>query len=359
MFLSFLLRLLGGAVVPLFIFSVMEMSQFGLVALSFPRFARRTPRELAIDGLRTLVQAYVWFGWAAYCVSLVLRYAYQPMAPYDPWVFYLTAALVANIPIVYIALRERTEAGSDEEQGRLRQGTNLCRAITMVGFFLFAVSPMLMATPYGWVIGSTPAYGESVSLEEVMAGAERGVPEAQYRLGVRYSEGRGLTQNAVEAARWWRAAAEQGHVRSQSKLCGIYLDGRGVSEDDLEAARWCHSAAEQGDVHASFILGNLYTRGRGVGPDELEATRWYRRAAEGGLVEAQAIVGFRHASGADDDRDLVEAYRWLSLAASRLPFGQELTDVTEVRQDIRAQLTPDELAEAVRLVMESRSIQPQ
>ena len=198
MFLSFLLRLLAGAVVPLLIFSVMEMSQFGLIALTFPRLGQeRTVRARALDALRGLVQAYIWFGWAAYCVTLAIRYSQLPTTTQAPWVYYLTAALAANVPIVYLAIRERMAASSDEERSRLREGTNLCRAITMVGFFLFAIAPSLMATPYGWILAPSQSYDVDMTVEQLIEAAEQGAPEAQHMLATMYSEGRGVSPSAA------------------------------------------------------------------------------------------------------------------------------------------------------------------
>ncbi len=56
--------------------------------------------------------------------------------------------------------------------------------------------------------------------------AERGDPEACFVLGERYDQGRGVIQNVVEAADWFRKAADQGLARAQSKLGEIYFHGR-------------------------------------------------------------------------------------------------------------------------------------
>ena len=57
---------------------------------------------------------------------------------------------------------------------------------------------------------------------------------------------------------------------------------KGVSEDDVEAVRWYRMAAEQGDANAQFNLGVMYDNGEGVSEDDVEAVRWWRLAAEQG-----------------------------------------------------------------------------
>ena len=52
-----------------------------------------------------------------------------------------------------------------------------------------------------------------------------------------------------------RRQAEQGDADAQTVLGAMYYQGRGVTQDDAEAARWLRLAADQGDVIAQFNLG--------------------------------------------------------------------------------------------------------
>jgi len=45
----------------------------------------------------------------------------------------------------------------------------------------------------------------------VMSGAEQGDAVGQYKLGVLYERGDGVSEDKKEAARWYRRAAEQRH----------------------------------------------------------------------------------------------------------------------------------------------------
>ncbi len=54
--------------------------------------------------------------------------------------------------------------------------------------------------------------------------------------------------------------------------------GRGVPQDDVEAARWYRLAAEQGNARAQFNLGSMYEKGEGVPQDYVVAHMWLNLA---------------------------------------------------------------------------------
>jgi hypothetical protein len=64
----------------------------------------------------------------------------------------------------------------------------------------------------------------------------------------------------------------------------MFAQGRGVAQNDVEAARWFRKAAVRGDAGAQYNLGNMFDQGRGVAQSEVEAARWYRKAADQGHV---------------------------------------------------------------------------
>ena len=100
-----------------------------------------------------------------------------------------------------------------------------------------------------------------LALDEVRAPAEQGDAEAQFNLGVRYDNGRGVRQDDSEAVRWYRLAADQGHAVAQFNLGVMYANGRGVPQDDTEAVLWYRLAADRGDADAQNNLGVMYQTG--------------------------------------------------------------------------------------------------
>lgn len=93
-------------------------------------------------------------------------------------------------------------------------------------------------------------------LEQTKEAAERGEASAQYNLGLHYVDGRGVTKDNAEAAKWFRKAAEQGNANGQFELGYMYESGKGVAKDQAEAAKWYQKAAAQGNTDAMRRLEN-------------------------------------------------------------------------------------------------------
>ena len=114
-----------------------------------------------------------------------------------------------------------------------------------------------------------------------------------------------------------RQAAEQGHIESQINLGHIYANGGdGVAKDDREAVKWHRMAAEQGDADSAFYLGKIY--------------------AYGGVGVA---------------KDSVKAYAWLALASAG-SFADEAIERKAERDQLEAEMTSEQIAEAQKLVAE-------
>jgi TPR repeat protein len=91
------------------------------------------------------------------------------------------------------------------------------------------------------VFGKTSWYeceGESDDVRRYRIAAEQGDAEAQHYLGVRYADGRGVTQDPAEGMRWIRKAAEQGLLSAQYSLGVRFTDGKGIPKDYVRAHQW-------------------------------------------------------------------------------------------------------------------------
>ena len=91
--------------------------------------------------------------------------------------------------------------------------------------------------------------------------ANAGNANAQFELGVRYYNGRGVRQDNVEAVRLYRLAALQGHVWARFNLGVMYETGVGVGKSYLAAANWYRLAAAQGHVPSQKNLESLQRDG--------------------------------------------------------------------------------------------------
>ena len=168
---------------------------------------------------------------------------------------------------------------------------------------------------------------------------------AQYEVGIRYAEGRGVTANASEAARWLERAAKQGVALAQFRLAGLYEKGTGVKKDVETARRLYKSAAEQGNAKAMHNLAVLYAEGAAVKPDYRTAAQWFRLAADHGISDSQYNLAILYARGVGVDRNLAESYKWFAIAAAQ---GDQ--DAALKRDDVAKHLDAKALAEARRAV---------
>jgi TPR repeat protein len=77
---------------------------------------------------------------------------------------------------------------------------------------------------------------------------------AEYALGCCYYDGNGVTQDTIEAAKWFGKAAGQGHMYAQYDIGVCYLNGSGVPKDYIEAAKRLSLASSKGHPNAKKQL---------------------------------------------------------------------------------------------------------
>jgi TPR repeat protein len=58
----------------------------------------------------------------------------------------------------------------------------------------------------------------------------------------------------------------------------LYEKGLGVSQDYIEAMKWYKMAVEEGNSDSMMVIGDLYRDGLGVPKDITEAEKWYKMA---------------------------------------------------------------------------------
>jgi TPR repeat protein len=89
-----------------------------------------------------------------------------------------------------------------------------------------------------------------IALENLRPLAEQGNPDAQFRLGLMYREGKGVPQDDKQATAWLIKAAEQGQVEAQENVGFSYAKGLGVERDWVQADKWFAIAAASGKESA-------------------------------------------------------------------------------------------------------------
>ncbi len=222
-----------------------------------------------------------------------------------------------------------------------------------------SAAPMRMATPAADTAGSVetaaaetfdtpggelktaPMPPDEIGSLRLRTAAARGNPSAQFEVGARYTEGRGVAQDLKTAAEWYERAAAQGLAVAQYRLGSLYEKGQGVGKDLAIAQSWYAKAAEQGNVKAMHNIAVIYAEGADGTPDLDSALKWFLAAGDYGLKDSQYNLGILYAKGIGVDRDFRESYKWFALAAAQ---GDE--DAAKKRDAIANALDEGLLAEA-------------
>ncbi|MEW5965348.1 MAG: hypothetical protein AB1749_17555, partial [Pseudomonadota bacterium] len=155
----------------------------------------------------------------------------------------------------------------------------------------------------------------SVGPLSLRTAAANGDPSAQFEVGARLAEGKGIDQNFTEAARWYQRAASQGFAQAQYRLATLYERGLGMKKDLARARNWYQRAAEAGNVKAMHNLAVLSAGRAGEAPDYQTASRWFERAATLGLADSQYNLAVLFENGLGVAQDKKRAYQWYALAA--------------------------------------------
>ncbi len=165
----------------------------------------------------------------------------------------------------------------------------------MKGFFVLAVMLiMLLGAPafadFAKGLAAAERGDYATALKEWKPLAEQGSADAQYKLGIMYRKGEGVTRDYKVAIEWFKLAAEQRNASAQSNLGAMYDQGLGVTRDSNIAFKWFKLAAEKGNYYSLFILGEMYEQGRGVIRDPIRAHMWWNIAASGELASGLGLA---------------------------------------------------------------------
>jgi localization factor PodJL len=149
------------------------------------------------------------------------------------------------------------------------------------------------------------------------AAATGGNPAAEYEVAVRYLDGRGVTANAEEAARWLERSAKTGFAPALFRLGGLYDKGGALKKDRAVARALYTAAAEKGHAKAMHNLAVLYAEGFDGKPNYRLAAFWFRKAADCGIADSQYNLAILYIRGIGIEQNLTESYKWFALAAEQ------------------------------------------
>lgn len=85
-------------------------------------------------------------------------------------------------------------------------------------------------------------------------------PEAQYYLGLMYTNGQGEPRDDKKAVYWFKKSAEQGFVKAQYALGHMYAYSDKLEHDYDQAIVWFKKAQSQGYEEAAYDIKKLSTQ---------------------------------------------------------------------------------------------------
>lgn len=188
--------------------------------------------------------------------------------------------------------------------------------------------------------------------------------DAQYSLGLLYSNNHAASKNQPLAKKWLKAAAKQGHIAAKLALINtakpqalkqaslietknqadnnlpkkpltnqtistsaqekIQLASMTLPENPKSATNarinlaFLKEDADIGDRSSQLLLGSLYEEGKqGLQKNLKKAAQWYRKAADQGDAQAQYNLGLLYEEGKGMPQDYYAAAQWYQLAVDK------------------------------------------
>src|SRR5580704_14352612 len=184
------------------------------------------------------------------------------------------------------------------------------------GQFLSSVRGWEARKPRRWRLGALLGALVCVAIFSSPAAADR------LRDGIRaFAAG-----DYVTAARMFTDLAPLGDARAQTYLGYMFANGKGVPQNYMVAAGWYRCASQQGFPAAQYMLGLMYDKGQGVPQDYVIAYALLDLAVAGAGPEREHWARIRDAVASK--LSLIERVRAQQLAFEGLLGGGCLPIVT-------------------------------
>lgn len=183
------------------------------------------------------------------------------------------------------------------------------------------------------------------TFRQLLAKAQSGDSDAEYRLGLLYYKGSTDTpKDETKATEWFRRSAEKGDPKGENALGLSYLNGTGVQENDAVGFDWVYRSALKGNAKAQANLWKSYYVGHGTPKNESEGFHWLASSAQNDYPPAQSILCVLYQGHTLDRPDPTMAYAWC-LIAQTTDTEHTATVATELSK-AKSVLTPSQLGEA-------------
>ncbi len=180
--------------------------------------------------------------------------------------------------------------------------------------------------------GSLDDWDPHQALQWFSRAAQAGLAVAQATLSSCYAKGIGTTKDVVAAVEWARRTADQDEPRGWIRLGFFRLGGVGVEQSDTEAVECFRRAAELDSSSGKVLLARCLMDGRGIKADPVQAIELLQEAAESGHSGAQFELGEAFLAEGVIDRNKERAIEWFSRAAESNDNPRAMTRLEELGQ---------------------------
>lgn len=124
--------------------------------------------------------------------------------------------------------------------------------------------------------------------------AEQGNDRALLLLALFYMTDKGGQKDYSQAVYWFRKTIEKGNIDSQAEAqywMGVcYSNGWGVERNETQGFNWFRKAADQGHANAQLCVGYCYCEGKGVLKDLSQAVYWLQKSLDNGETKANTYL---------------------------------------------------------------------
>lgn len=129
--------------------------------------------------------------------------------------------------------------------------------------------------------------------------ASKGVPEAQFNLGVAIFEGgMGFNMDKAKGLFWLEKAALGGHPLAKPRLAAAYALGKGTRRNPAQALRWADLDSPQIDPEVAEVIGKALIEGTSTHKDARKGLELLELAGNNGRGDALVAI-IRHLQSLD------------------------------------------------------------
>ena len=164
-----------------------------------------------------------------------------------------------------------------------------------------------LANLYLWGIGTEPSEVEAAKLHRL--GAEKNDPRCMYLYGSDLRLAIGVKEDKAAGLALIRKAAERGLPEAEYKMHELLEEGDELKADPAEARRWLLLAAEHGDYDARADLAEEILTQKDKSRFK-SLTNWVKKGAADGHGRSAHIMSFVYDQGLGVKADPVESMAW-------------------------------------------------